>query len=68
MADQEGVRILPASARRLFELLEQNALGQKLTEELTTRSGYGTVVARSVNGEPGPWVGFTINGDRGTGC
>jgi two-component system osmolarity sensor histidine kinase EnvZ len=22
------------------------------------------MVARSVNGEPGLWVGFTINGDR----
>jgi two-component system osmolarity sensor histidine kinase EnvZ len=64
MADQEGVRILPREPGDSFELLEQNALGQKLTEELTTRLGYGTVVARSVNGEPGLWVGFTINGDR----
>ncbi len=60
MADQEGVRILPREPGDSFELLEQNALGQKLTEELTTRLGYGTVVARSVNGEPGLWVGLAL--------
>ncbi|KAI5933769.1 Differentially expressed in FDCP 8 [Manis javanica] len=42
----------------------QSTLGKRLTEELTRRLGYGTIVARSVNGEPGLWVGFTINGDR----
>ena len=64
MADQEGVRILPREPGDTYELLEQNTLGKRLTEELTRRLGYGTIVARSVNGEPGLWVGFTINGDR----
>ena len=64
MADQEGMRILPREPGDTYEPLDKNALGQRLTEELTRRLGYGTVVARSVNGEPGLWVGFTINGDR----
>lgn len=64
MADQEGVRILPREPGDHFELLDQNTLGKRLTEELTRRLGHGTIVARSVNGELGLWVGFTINGDR----
>ena len=63
MADQEGVRILPREPGDQFELLDQSALGQRLTEELTRRLGSGAIVARSVNGENGLWVGFTINGD-----
>ena len=67
MADQEGVRILPREPGDTFEPLEQNALGQRLTEELTRRLGYGTVVARSVNNEPGLWVA-SISMETATGC
>ena len=63
MADQEGVRILPREPGDQFEPLDHSALGQRLTEELTRRLGEGAVVAQSVNGEKGLWVGFTINGD-----
>lgn len=63
MADQEGVRILPREPGDKFELLDHSALGGRLNEELTSRLGPGTIVARSVNGEAGLWVGFTINGD-----
>ena len=64
MADQEGVRILPREPGDKFEEMDHTPLGQRLTEELTQRLGPGTIVARSVNGEPGLWVGFSINGDR----
>ena len=64
MADQEGVRILPREPNDKFEVMDHSPLGQRLTEELTQRLGSGTVVARSVNGETGLWVGFSINGDR----
>ena len=63
MADQEGVRILPREPGDNFELLDQSPLGQRLTEELSQRLGQGTIVASSVNGEKGLWVGFSINGD-----
>ena len=63
MADQEGVRILPREPTDHFEVLPPSALGARLTEELTERLGPGTIVAGSVNGETGLWVGFTINGD-----
>ncbi len=63
MADQEGMRILPREPGDKFQLLEPSALGQRLTEELSRRLGPGTIVASSVNGENGLWVGFTINDD-----
>ncbi|MGP1629951.1 MAG: ATP-binding protein, partial [Giesbergeria sp.] len=63
MADQEGVRILPREPGDRFELLDNSDLGLRLTEELTRRLGAGAIVAQSVNGEKGLWVGFTINGD-----
>ena len=63
MADQEGVRILPREPGDRFEALDDSALGQRLTEQLTHRLGPDTIVAQSVNNEAGLWVGFTINGD-----
>src|SRR6478672_5555455 len=63
LADQEGVRIVPREPRDKFELLEGSALGNRLTDELTQRLGPDTIVAQSVNGETGLWVGFNINGD-----
>ncbi len=63
MADQEGVRILPREPGDRFELLDNSDLGLRLTEELSRRLGTGAIVAQSVNGEKGLWVGFTINGD-----
>ncbi|AVP57910.1 sensor histidine kinase [Pulveribacter suum] len=63
MADQEGVRILPREPGDRFELLAPSALGSRLTDELTQRLGPGTILASNVNGEPGLWIGFTINGD-----
>lgn len=63
MADQEGVRILPREPGDRFELLDNSTLSQRLTEEVTRRLGKDAIVASSVNGEAGLWVGFTINGD-----
>ena len=63
MADQEGVRILPREPKDKFALLDNTALGNRLTDELTQRLGPDTIVAQSVNGENGLWVGFNINGD-----
>jgi two-component system osmolarity sensor histidine kinase EnvZ len=63
LADQEGVRILPREPSDRFEAFDKEALDRRITEELTLRLGAGTVVATSVNGESGLWVGFTIDGD-----
>ncbi|MFN3377070.1 MAG: ATP-binding protein [Burkholderiaceae bacterium] len=63
MADQEGLRILPREPSDRFTLLQGSALENRLIEELTQRLGPDTIVAQSVNGEAGLWVGFNINGD-----
>jgi len=63
MADQEGVRILPREPADRYEPMVRDRFGGRMTEELVERLGEGTVVAQSVNGEKGLWVGFVINGD-----
>jgi two-component system osmolarity sensor histidine kinase EnvZ len=64
MTDQEGVRIVPREPTDRFEPFEDDALGDRISQDLESRLGPGTVVANSVNGEPGLWVGFTIEDDR----
>jgi two-component system osmolarity sensor histidine kinase EnvZ len=63
MAEQERVRITPREPKDKYQPLENNALNRRIVVELATRLGPGTLVANAVNGEPGLWVGFTINGD-----
>jgi two-component system osmolarity sensor histidine kinase EnvZ len=63
MAEQERVRIAPHEPKDSFVPLDDDALSRRIVAALESRLGAGTVVASSVNGEPGLWVGFTINGD-----
>lgn len=64
MTEQEAVRILPREPGDRFEAFADDDLGLRMTQELAARLGADTVVANSVNDEPGLWVGFTIDGDR----
>jgi len=64
MTEQEAVRILPREPDDRFVPFPDDALGQRMTQELESRLGAGTVVASSVNDEPGLWIGFTIDDDR----
>ena len=64
MREQESVRIVPREPTDTFEPFDTDALGQSISLELSSRLGPGTVVANSVNKEPGLWVGFTIDGDN----
>ncbi len=61
--EEEGVRISPRKASDRYVLLGQDALSERITQALYNRMGPGTVVARSVNGLPGLWVGFNIEED-----
>ena len=63
LADQEKVRILPREPGDKYTPFAQNRLEQRISHELVTRLGAGTVVAGNVNGETGLWVGFSIEGD-----
>ena len=64
MTEQEGVRIVPREPGDTFEPFDNDALGRRISLELNTRLGPGTVVANSVNQEEGLWVGFTIEDDN----
>lgn len=64
LADEERVRITPREPKDKFELFERDdELGERITQELQARLGANTVVASTVNGQKGLWVGFTIDGD-----
>ncbi len=63
LADEEKVRITMQEPRDKFHLFESGALGERISEELKTRLGSGTLVASDVNGVKGLWVGFSIDKD-----
>lgn len=63
MSDQEGVRIVPREPTDQFTPFGHDDISRQITHELTGRLGPGTVVASSVNAQPGLWIGFKIDGD-----
>ena len=63
LADQEGVRVLPREPKDQFKPLVGSAMDRRIVDDLLTRLGPGTVMAASVNGEEGLWIGFTIERD-----
>lgn len=64
MTEQEAVRILPREPGDQYTPFPQDELSMRMTLELQGRLGADTVVATSVNDEPGLWIGFTIDEDR----
>ena len=63
LADEERVRITLREAKDKFELLKNDKLSQRTSEELKIRLGAGTLVASEVNGQKGLWVGFSVDRD-----
>ncbi len=63
MADEERVRIAPREPGDKYRLYNTDALSRAVSEQLRSRLGRDTVVAREVNGAPGLWIGFSIDGD-----
>ncbi len=63
MTDQEAVRVLPREPGDGWEPFESDRFSRAIAGELRTRLGPGTLVARSVNGVDGLWVGFSIERD-----
>lgn len=59
----DAVRVAPQERGDRYEPWEHDRFSQRVAQELRATLGNGTVVARSVNGEPGLWVGFPIEGD-----
>ncbi|MBV5299099.1 MAG: HAMP domain-containing protein [Rhodoferax sp.] len=63
MKDQEHVIILPREPKDQFELNDEDDINQHITHEIRSRLGHDSVVAKSVNGVEGLWVGFSIDKD-----
>ena len=63
LADEERVRITMHEPGDKFALFERDQIGEMISEQLKARLGESTVVASSVNGQPGFWVGFSIDDD-----
>lgn len=64
LAAEEGLRIAPREPVDTYKLYDVDALSRNVAAQLQTRLGRDTVVAREVNGQPGLWIGFGIDGDQ----
>jgi two-component system osmolarity sensor histidine kinase EnvZ len=64
MGGQKTVRVLPREPGDRWEPYATDRFSQNVTGELKSRLGPDAVVARSVNGQTGMWVGFSIDRDR----
>ncbi len=64
LADEERVRIVRSQSKDEYTMFVSDDLGERISEELKARLGRDTVVASSVNGEKGLWVGFSIDKDN----
>jgi len=60
---QEAIRIAPHEPSDKWEPFEEDRFTRVVAAELHTRLGPETIVARSVNGQAGLWVGFGIEKD-----
>ena len=64
LLDQESISVKPREPADQFEPFEISPFTRSIAKELRQRLGPDTIVASSVNGEPGLWVGFHIEHDR----
>jgi two-component system osmolarity sensor histidine kinase EnvZ len=63
LSSQEAIRIAPHEPSDKWEPFEEDRFTRVVAAELHNRLGAETIVARSVNGQPGLWVGFNIEKD-----
>ncbi len=64
LTSQEATRVTPREPGDTWDTFETDRFSRRVSEELRSALGPEAVVARSVNGTPGMWVGFTIDRDR----
>jgi len=63
LSSQEVIRIAPHEPTDKWEPFEEDRFTRVVAGELHTRLGTDTIVARSVNGQAGLWIGFGIDKD-----
>jgi two-component system osmolarity sensor histidine kinase EnvZ len=62
--DQESIMVKPREPSDRFEPFEVSRFTRAISQELRSRLGPETVIAGSVNGVKGLWVGFQMDQDR----
>ena len=62
--DEEEVKLVVREPDDRFQSFGESSLELRLAQALVERLGTDTVVASSVNGDHGLWVGFQIESDR----
>jgi two-component system osmolarity sensor histidine kinase EnvZ len=63
LAEQEGLRITVRQGSDRWVPRQAGLLQGRIVEQLQQQIGASAVVAESVNGEPGLWIGFDIEDD-----
>ncbi len=63
LGSQEAIRVTPREPGDTWEPFEVDRFTRRVGQELRSTLGPDAVVARSVNGRPGMWVGFSIDRD-----
>ncbi|HMM86128.1 MAG: ATP-binding protein [Gammaproteobacteria bacterium] len=63
MSDQEAIKVLPREPGDTWEPFAVDRFTRRVGNELRSRLDQYSILARSVNGQPGLWVGFTIEND-----
>ncbi len=64
LAQQGGTRVTPREPGDQWETYETDRFSRRVSQELRNALGPDAVVARSVNGTRGMWVGFSIDRER----
>ncbi len=64
LGNQQSVRVLPREPQDRAEPLEVDRFTRRVSRELKTLLGPESMVARSVNGQPGLWVSFAVDRDN----
>jgi two-component system osmolarity sensor histidine kinase EnvZ len=63
MSDEEAIKVLPREPTDTWEPYAVDRFTRTVGDELRARLDQYSILARSVNGQPGLWVGFTIEDD-----
>jgi two-component system osmolarity sensor histidine kinase EnvZ len=64
LGTQEAIRVMPREPGDKAEAFEVDRFTRRVSQELRAALGPDAVVASSVNGQPGLWVGFSIDKDQ----
>ena len=64
ISNQESLKLKPREPADKWEPYEVDRATRAIGQELRSQLGPDTVVAATVNGAPGMWIGFSIEKDR----